>query len=207
MLPSTLALVTLLSYTTLNELLWLHTAWFWIFTEVVYPQRCLLVIWLVPRETAAFWAHALCTPYNPAPVYTFIRNHVPGVYVCLAVTWHFHFWQNDRDLLRVTALTRGLNGYRNESTQKVDPGEKKKLPLPWQWFVVFALLLFVIWRVYGFFVCRLCCGFFFFFLSPVQASTNGIYECSQTQSQDKANRFLVFIVPSKWIWLMLVLGF
>ena len=47
------------------------------------------------------------------------------MYVCLAVTWHFHFWQNDRDLLRVTALTRGLNGYRNESTQKVDPGEKK----------------------------------------------------------------------------------
>ena len=76
-------------------------------------------------ETAAFWAHALCTPYNPAPVYTVSRNHVPGVYVCLAVTWHFYFWQNDRDLLRVTALTRGLNGYRNESTQKVDPGEKK----------------------------------------------------------------------------------
>ena len=125
MLPNTLTLLTLLSYTTLNELLWLHTARFWIFTEVVYSQRCLVVTWLVPRETAAFSAHALCTSYTPAPVYTFIRNHARGEYECLAVTWHLHFWQNDRDLLRVTALTRGWNGYRNESTQKVDSGEKK----------------------------------------------------------------------------------
>ena len=34
------------------------------------------------------------------------------VYVCLAVTRHLHFWQNDRDLLRATAVTRGWNGYR-----------------------------------------------------------------------------------------------
>ena len=34
------------------------------------------------------------------------------------------FWQNDRSLLRATAVTRGLNGYQNESAQKVDPGEE-----------------------------------------------------------------------------------
>ena len=26
-----------------------------------------------------------------------------------------HFWQNDLDLLRATAVTRGWNGYRNKS--------------------------------------------------------------------------------------------
>ena len=32
--------------------------------------------------------------------------------------------KNDRDLLRDTAVTRGWNGHRNESAQKVDPGEE-----------------------------------------------------------------------------------
>ena len=31
----------------------------------------------------------------------------------LAVTCRLHFWQNDRDLLHATAVTRGWNGYRN----------------------------------------------------------------------------------------------
>ena len=47
------------------------------------------------------------------------------MYACLAVTCHLHFWQNDRDLLRATAVTRGRNGYGNKaSAQKVDPGEE-----------------------------------------------------------------------------------
>ena len=29
------------------------------------------------------------------------------VYVCLVVTCHLHFWQNDWDLLLTTAVTRG----------------------------------------------------------------------------------------------------
>ena len=37
---------------------------FWISTEAVYLQRCLVVTWLVPRETAAVSAHVLCTPCN-----------------------------------------------------------------------------------------------------------------------------------------------
>ena len=40
------------------------------------------------------------------------------MYACLAVTCHLHFWQNDRDLLRATAITRGWNGYRNKSQHR-----------------------------------------------------------------------------------------
>ena len=50
----------------------------------------------------------------------FNKSHIRKVYACLAVTCHLHFWQNDRDFLRATVVTRGWNGYRN-----VDPGEEK----------------------------------------------------------------------------------
>ena len=50
------------------------------------------------------------------------------VRVCLAVTCHLHFGQNDRDLLRVTAVTRGWNGYRNKSQHRKLTLEKKILP-------------------------------------------------------------------------------
>ena len=53
------------------------------------------------------------------------------MYACLAVTCHLRFWQNDRDLLRATAVTRGWNGYRKlESAQKVDPGEENSPAAP-----------------------------------------------------------------------------
>ena len=40
----------------------------------------------------------------------FIQSHIRKVHAYLAVTCHQHFWQNDRDLLRATAVTRGWNG-------------------------------------------------------------------------------------------------
>ena len=40
------------------------------------------------------------------------------MYACLAVTCHLHFWQNDRDFLRATVVTRGWNGYRNKSQHR-----------------------------------------------------------------------------------------
>ena len=40
--------------------------------------------------------------------------------MCLAVTCHLHFWQNDRDLLRATAVEPTQP--KQESAQKVDPG-------------------------------------------------------------------------------------
>ena len=60
----------------------------------------------------------LCTPYNHAPFH-FMQSHIRMVHACLAVTWRLHFWQNDRDLLRATAVTRGWNGYRNVSTESL----------------------------------------------------------------------------------------
>ena len=46
----------------------------------------------------------------------------------LAVTCHLHFWQNDRDLLRATAVTQGWNGCRNKSQLRKSTLEKKILP-------------------------------------------------------------------------------
>ena len=44
----------------------------------------------------------------------------------LAVTCHLHSWQNDRGLLRATAVTRGWNGYRNKSQHRKSTLEKEK---------------------------------------------------------------------------------
>ena len=82
-------------------------------------------------KTAAVSAQVLCTSYNHAPCHI-MRSHIRKVYACLAVTCHLHFWQNDQDLLRGTAVTRGVGGGggggeripKIESAQKVDPGEE-----------------------------------------------------------------------------------
>ena len=79
-----------------------------------------------------------CSCLGASPVYTiqpcsiqpchFMQSHIRKVYACLAVTCHLHFWQNDRDLLRATAVTRGWNGYRNKSQHRKSTLEKKILP-------------------------------------------------------------------------------
>ena len=82
----------------------------------------------MPHETAAVSAHVLCTPYNHALCHS-VQNHISKVYACLGVTCHLHFWQNDRDLLRVAAaVTRGWNGYRNKSQHRKLTLEKKIVP-------------------------------------------------------------------------------
>ena len=58
----------------------------------------------------------------------FNKIHIRKVYACLAVTCHLHFWQNDRDFLRATVVTRGWNGYRNKSQHRKSTLEKKNLP-------------------------------------------------------------------------------
>ena len=83
--------------------------------------------WLVPHETATISAQVLCTPYNHAPCHL-MQSHIHKVYACLAVTCRLHFWQNDRDLLRATAVTRGWNEYRNKSQHRKSTLEKKILP-------------------------------------------------------------------------------
>ena len=57
-----------------------------------------------------------------------MQSHIRKVYACLAVTCHPRFWQNDRGLLRATAVTRGWNGYRNKSQHRKLTLEKKILP-------------------------------------------------------------------------------
>ena len=69
----------------------------------------------------------LCTPNNHAPCH-FMQSHIRKVYACLSVTCHLHFWQNDRDFLRATVVTRGWNGYRNKSQHRKSTLEKKILP-------------------------------------------------------------------------------
>ena len=40
--------------------------------------------------------------------------------VCIAVTCLLRIWQNDRDLVCATMVTRGWNGYRKRSEQTTD---------------------------------------------------------------------------------------
>ena len=116
---------SLRSHVILHEWI-LFIARFWISTEVVYLQR-----WhgwchknLLPESQSR---HVLCTPYNHAPCH-FMQSHIGKVYACLAVTCHLRFWQDDRGLLRATAVTRGWNGYRNKSQHRKLTLEKKILP-------------------------------------------------------------------------------
>ena len=84
------------------------------------------------------WCHVKCCRFGASSVYTsqpctklqcpFIQSHIGRVYVCLAVTCHLHFWQNDRGLLCATAVTRGRNGCRNKSQHIKLTLEKKILP-------------------------------------------------------------------------------
>ena len=64
----------------------------------------------------------------------FMQSHIRKVYACLAVTCHLRFWQDDRDLLRATAVTQGWNGYQNKSPHRKLTLEKKILPPPLQGF-------------------------------------------------------------------------
>ena len=54
------------------------------------------------------------------------------MYARLRVTRHLHFWQNDRGLLRATAVTRGWNEHQTRvstSAHKVNSGEENFPPL------------------------------------------------------------------------------
>ena len=107
---------------------------FIVFFLNIHQSGVLTVLaWLVPHETAAISVQVLCTPYNHAPCH-FMQSHIRKVYVCLAVTYHLHFWQNDRGLLRATAVTRGWNEYRNKSQHRKLTPEKKIIPLLLQGF-------------------------------------------------------------------------
>ena len=64
----------------------------------------------------------------PMPKHGSIKSTYVRCMRVLAVTCHLHFWQNDRDFLRATVVTRGWNGYRNKSQHRKSTLEKKILP-------------------------------------------------------------------------------
>ena len=115
----------------LHEWLAFYSAFFVCFCFIYPPKLCTYSAGMA----GATWT---CSRLNASSVYTIqpctmshhAKPHIGKVYACLAVTCHLHFWWCGQDLLRATALTRGWNGYRNKSQpQKVDPGQKKILPL------------------------------------------------------------------------------
>ena len=69
--------------------------------------------------------HKFCVHHTTMSL---MQSHILKVCACLAVTCHLHFGQNDRDLLRATAVTWGWNGYWNKSQRRKLTLEKKILP-------------------------------------------------------------------------------
>ena len=115
---------SLCSHVILHE--WI--AFYSTFLNIHWSGVLTALAWLVPHETAAISAHSVYT-IQPCTM-SLHASHIRKMYVCLAVTCHLHFWQNDRGLLRATVVTKGWNGYRNVSAQKVDPGEENSPAAP-----------------------------------------------------------------------------
>ena len=78
--------------------LWPSVSW-QVVCELVVPDRFSLYAWTAQS------AHS-----------DFVGSRV---YVCLGVTRHLHFWQNDWGLLRATVVTWGRKDTEWESAQKV----------------------------------------------------------------------------------------
>ena len=104
------------------------SARFWLFTPSVTTLfGCYMagVTWTaLSRRTFCVLTQS-CTSFLQCRV---IRSHRRRVYVCLVVTCHMHFWENDMDLLHATAVTRGWNKHRNESQHRKLTLEKNILP-------------------------------------------------------------------------------
>ena len=93
----------LLTHAVLNEWQCSFLSRVWNIHPSAVLTAGLLVTWLVPRQTAAVSAQVLCTPYNRAPCHITYVGYI-------AVTCPLYFWQNARDLVHATAVTRGWNG-------------------------------------------------------------------------------------------------
>ena len=136
----------------------------------------------------------------------------------LAVTCHLHFWQNDRDFLRATAVTRGWNGYRNKSQHRKSTLEKKVLP-PFQqgfepatfqsrvrcsnhWAIPAPYSrnchTLIIWAHTVTFTLKIESHFFFFrmtfWLMVVHHNTKFSYERLQTNTQPSGNKYVSWVL-------------
>ena len=72
-------------------------------------QCYLTVTWLVPCETADVLPHSVYTIQPCTMSCHFMQGHIHRVPVCLTVTFHPRFWQNDQDLLCTTAVIQQWN--------------------------------------------------------------------------------------------------
>ena len=113
---------SLLLHVNLQEWLAFYSALFFLYIHRSGVLTAL--VWLVPHETAAISARSVYT----IPPCTMSLHAKREVHASLSVTCHLHFWQNDRDLLRATAITRGWNGYRSKSQHRKLTVEMKILP-------------------------------------------------------------------------------
>ena len=79
-------------------------------------------VWLVVAMWSLPSRRVLCTvqwePFTSLQCHFIQISHIRRVYVRIAVTCQLYFWQNYRDLLRATTVTRGWNEYRNESQHR-----------------------------------------------------------------------------------------
>ena len=82
----------------------------------------------MPRETAVVSARSVYTIQSCTMSRHFMQSHIRRMHLCLAVTCHLHFWQNDRDLLGATAVTPGWNGCRNKNQHRTFTFEKQLFP-------------------------------------------------------------------------------
>ena len=116
---------SLRSHLILHE--WIASFFYSAFLNIHRSGVLTALAWLVPQESAARESQSrriLCTPYKHAPCH-FMQSHIRKVYACLAVTCHLRFSQNDRGLLRATAVTRGWNGYRIRVSTESWPWRRK----------------------------------------------------------------------------------
>ena len=85
-------------------------------------------VWLLHGWCCIKLLPSACAVYTIQPCTTscyFMQSHTHRMHVCLAVTFHLHFWQNDQDYF--FTCYRSNNRYQNKSTERVTP-EKEILP-------------------------------------------------------------------------------
>ena len=89
------------------------------------PKWCTYSAGMAGATTNCCHLSMFCVHHNNHAPCHFMQSHIHKVYACLAVTCHLHFWQNDRGLLRATAVTWGWNGYWNKNQHRKLTLEKK----------------------------------------------------------------------------------
>ena len=92
-----------------------------------YSANLLLLAWCHVRLLQ--YRRTFCVHHTTILQCRFMQSHIRRVPVMwLAVTFHQHFQQNDRDLLRATVVTRGWTKYRDTSQHRKLTLEKKIIP-------------------------------------------------------------------------------